>query len=153
MPSRSTISWHQPVSLPDHNPYTPSLLPATSPPVDERRGISFLAIFLGVLTDIGGSAIVGFALSVALSAFLLSQRAAFDELAIAFQSPVFWIPGAVLGLALTVLGGFVAGRVAKRSQVMHGAITGSISATFGLLMQLWQQTPLWYATRHSSLCH
>ena len=128
------------------NPYQASLVPAWTPPVQERPGISILAIFLGLLTDIGGSTVVGFVLSVVFSAYLLSQGTTFDELAIVFQSPTFWIPGAVLGLGLTFLGGFVAGRVARRSELLHGAITGSISGLFGFLMQLWQAAPLWYAT-------
>jgi hypothetical protein len=129
----------------NENPYQPSLVPPSSPPLADRRGSSVLAIFLGVLTDTGGSIVVGFFLSFALSFFLLSQGVPFEDLRAAFQSPIFWVPGAILGLGVTALGGFVAGRVAKRSEVIHGAITGCLSGLIGLVMHLWQSTPLSYA--------
>ena len=125
------------------NPYQPTLVPPWAPPSQERRQISILAIVLGVLTDIGGSLILGVVLGVVFAFYLLSQGASPENIADEMQGTTFYLVGTALGLCLTVLGGFIAGKVAKRSEILHGALTGATSTVLGLLMQLVQRPPLW----------
>jgi hypothetical protein len=120
------------------NPYQPSLLPAWSAPPPEQPGISIGAILLGVFTDVGGTIVLTFVLSVVFTIYLLSEGVAPENLAAEMSRPTFYVIGLVPGLSLTFLGGYVAGRVARRKEVLHGAITGCISATASLLMHLWQ---------------
>ena len=42
-----------------------------------------------------------------------------------------------------MLGGYVAGRVSKTHEVLHGGIVGGIGLLFGLLF--WTSLPLWYS--------
>jgi hypothetical protein len=126
------------------NPYQPSLVPPWAPPAEPRRGISVLAIFLGVLTDVGGTFIFSMCLGIVLAVFLLSQGAAPEEIQQTARTPMVWLVAFVPGMCLSILGGFVAARVAKRSELLHGAMSGSISAIFALLMQFTQSNPVWY---------
>lgn len=126
------------------NPYQPSLVPAWSAPPPEQPGISIGAIALGVLTDIGGTVVLGVILSVTFTIYLLSQGIAIEDLEAEMGTPVFYFIGLVPGLGLTFLGGYVAGRVAGRKELLHGTISGSISAAIALLLQLWQGAQ-WYA--------
>ena len=77
----------------------------------DNREISIKALVLGVLTDIGCSLIVGFALS-----------------------PMVLVPSMIIGFGFTILGGFVAGRVSKKSEVIHGGIVGFI-AVIGIVVR------------------
>jgi len=42
----------------------------------------------------------------------------------------------------SILGGFVAGRVSKKFEFLHGGIVGFIGILFGVLF--WTTLPLWY---------
>lgn len=58
------------------------------------------------------------------------------------HGPIVLILGMVIGFAFTILGGFVAGRVSKKFEVLHGGIVGFIGILFGVLF--WTTLPLWY---------
>jgi hypothetical protein len=107
----------------------------------ERR-INSRAVFLGVVADIGSSFAVGAVLSVAIAVVLLPQGVAPQELMERMQDPVVLIVSMVLGFCCTVFGGFVAGRVAGRSEVAHAGLVGVIGLLFGLLFI--GSFPLWY---------
>jgi hypothetical protein len=111
---------------------------------DDRR-INIKAVALGVLTDIGGSLIAILALGVIAGGILAAQGVPEDELDVRLQGPVYLVSSLIVGLGLTVLGGFVAGRVSKKSEVMHGGLVGGVCFVLGLV--LWPflpPLPLWY---------
>jgi hypothetical protein len=51
----------------------------------------------------------------------------------------------VIGLSALLLGGFVAGKIAKRDHVLHGFLVGTISLAAGLLIG-GSANPAWFTT-------
>jgi hypothetical protein len=85
------------------------------------------AILFGVLVDIGTSLAVGFVAGI-VAAVMHG-----GETADALTSGPFLVVVLTLGMAATLLGGFVAGRVAGARHALHGAIVGAIGVVFSLL--------------------
>jgi hypothetical protein len=108
----------------------------------DNRGINIKALVLGVLTDVGGSLIVGSALAVIISIILVAQGVPENKLDAHLQGPIILVLSLIIGFGFTILGGFVAGRVSRKSEMMHGGIVGFIGLFFGLLF--WASLPLWY---------
>jgi hypothetical protein len=101
---------------------------------DSRR-ISFKAVTLGVLTDLGGSVAAMTAVSVIVGFAAAAQGVPQTELDLQMQRPGVLAPSLLLGLGFTALGGFVAGRIAGRSETIHGGLVGF--ACFALSILLW----------------
>jgi hypothetical protein len=110
--------------------------------MSDERGISTKAVFLGVVTDVGVSLVGGTALGVVLGIALLAQGVAPDELDERMQEPDVLVPGLLFGLAATAFVGFVAGRVAGRSEVLHGGLVGVVGIPLGLVFAAGY--PLWF---------
>ena len=106
----------------------------------DNRGINIKALVLGAVTDISGSLIVGTILGVVMGIVLAAQGIPQNAIEARLQGMLL-IPGLLIGFGFTVLGGFVAGRVSKSNEVMHGGIVGCIGLFFGLLF--WASSPLW----------
>lgn len=108
------------------------------------RRIRIKAVVLGVLVDVGGSLISGVGLGIVL-AILLLARGGGDPAALERLESAWWMlaTGFFMGIAFTILGGFVAGRVAGEREVLHGAVTGGVSALLAIPLSLTM--PLWYA--------
>ena len=109
----------------------------------ENRGINITALALGALTDIGGSLVAGSAIGIIVVIVLAAQGVPQNELAARLEGPMILVPGLILGFPITLLGGFVAGRVSKHSEVLHGGLVGLIGLLFGLLFS--GSLPLWYS--------
>lgn len=90
------------------------------------------AVVFGVLTDIGGSAVFGGLVGLALGIALVTSDMSIDGVQGLQSSPWVLVPTFIIGITFTLLGGFVAGRVAKMRQVFHGGVTGVVSALIGL---------------------
>jgi len=108
----------------------------------DKRRIDIKAVALGVLTDTGGSLVIGAILAVVTVVVLGMNGTPKNEIEVYLHSSIVLILGMVIGFALTVLGGFVAGRVSKKFEVLHGGIVGFIGILFGVLF--WTTLPLWY---------
>ena len=94
------------------------------------------AVAAGMLVDSMGSLAVGVLyLVVALGTQYLTGEAAPDTL-----SPIHLAVADALGLAMSALGGFVAGRLAEIDEVHHGAAAGFGSLVVWLLIDLSLQT-------------
>jgi len=105
--------------------------------IDNRR-INIKALALGTLADIGGTLIVGIG-----GIALVAQGVPQNQLATRVGSAMFLGFLLIVGLGFTLLGGFVAGRVSKNSEVMHGGLVGLIGLLIGLFY--WESSPpLWY---------
>ena len=106
------------------------------------RRIYWKAVVVGALTDIVGTfafaTLIGILASVAADIHHLSTK----EMEARLQAPSSIIAMMIIGLAFTVLGGYVAGRVSKAYEVTHGLIVGAISILIGLAS--WGSLPLWY---------
>lgn len=117
------------------NPYgTPTARVEDLPePVDRR--FRWKAILLGSATDLVGSAIAGVALVVVFSVLGGSgeggAEAALERLG---QSWPFLLISMVVGGGFTVLGGYVAGRIARHSFLKHALAAGGLSLALGILL-------------------
>lgn len=90
------------------------------------------AVAVGMLVDSLGSLAVGVLyLFLVLGDQFLTGDVAQDKL-----SPIHLAIADALGLAMSALGGFVAGRLAETDEVHHGAATGFASLVVWLLVDL-----------------
>ena len=113
-----------------------------APAMSEKREVSLKAVFLGLVVDIVGTVVVGLVLGALLGMYLISQGVAPDELSAQLEDPGYIVPGLVVGLSVTVLGGFIAGRVAGRSEVLHGGLVGMLGVVLGFPLMVFY--PEWY---------
>ncbi len=117
------------------NPYTTPGARVEDLPEPVNRRFRWKAVLLGAATDLVGSAIAGVVLVVAFS--LLARRAkaarkqALDRLG---QSWPFLLISMVVGGGCTVLGGYVAGRIARHSFLKHALAAGGLSLALGILV-------------------
>lgn len=95
-----------------------------------ERPIKIKALALGVLVNIGGSLVLGIMLSLIMGIILGILGVSMNE------NASMWGPALNLisGFGSAVLGGFVAGRLAKQKQVIHGAIVGAIVVATGITL-------------------
>jgi len=107
----------------------------------ERR-IDWLAVAIGALADTLGTIAFSSLYGVAAAFVAEAQHLSTSEMEARLQRPAVIIALMVIGLSFTVLGGYVAGKVSKVRQVLHGGIVGSVGIIFALLS--WGSAPLWY---------
>lgn len=108
----------------------------------DKKGISIKAIVLGFLTDAGGSIVVGIAYGIVLAVCMIIKGTPPEKIGAQLTGPMLFIPSLFIGFGFTLLGGFVAGRVAKRSEVLHGAIVGALGIPWCFLDV--GAFPLWF---------
>jgi hypothetical protein len=119
----------------DPNPYsTPGARVEDRPePVDRR--FRWKAVLVGAAIDIAASTVTGIAL-VVVAALLTGPAAAGAEESVArlSESWTFLMISMILGGACTVLGGYVAGRIARHSFLKHALVAGALSLVVGLAL-------------------
>ena len=108
------------------------------------------ALALGVLTDVGGSLLFGGVLGAVFGIYFAMHDLPENEITSRLQGPGFLIPSLFMGLAFVALGGYVAGRIAKAHEVLHGGLVGGFSLVTGLFF--WSSTPLWYGIASVLAC-
>ena len=103
------------------------------------------ALLLGALTDVGGSLVVGgfMGLAIGIVIGLGGGLTAIDQLEELSSSWWMLVSGFLVGLAFSLLGGFVAGRLARELEVLHGGLSGLLSALVGLLFPS-STLPTWF---------
>ncbi len=107
--------------------------------------VSIKAVLVGLIVDLAGSLLFGAASGVALGIILAVRGGAgAAQLEAGLESNVWILLSSLVGgCAFTVLGGFVAGRMARQRQLLHGLLVGLASVVVFLLFV--SQTPLWYS--------
>jgi hypothetical protein len=118
------------------NPYAPPGAALQDLPV--KAGSPLKAIILGLVVDLVGTMVGSLLLGAIYGIALAASGASFDELAaagegVATDSWLFWITTA-MGLAFSVLGGYVCARIARRNELRLGAILALLSALIGYLI-------------------
>lgn len=102
------------------------------------KGSPWLGVIVGAMLDIGGTIAVGFILGAIYVGILIADGMPADELEEALSSIPLqsWvsIAGIGLGLALSMLAGFVCAAIAKRAQYRHALIVAVISTAFGIAL-------------------
>lgn len=117
------------------NPYQPPAAPVTGADRDERSGSPVKAILVGLTVDVGGSMVAGTILVVAWGILLGAGGANAEELDRFFnQSDTFQWVSLGTGLAFTVLGAYVAARIANRAEYRYALMLGLCSLAFSELM-------------------
>jgi len=103
------------------------------------RDVKFKAIFWGVLVDTIGTLLVASALFIAMAAAGIPEA----EIKLRIRGFSGLSLMLILGLGFTLIGGYVAGRMAGRMEILHGAIVAGIGLVLGLFFRE-PSLPLWY---------
>ncbi len=133
------------------NPYRAPGAPV-SDPGSGRRGSTVAAIAAGLAADVFGTSVGSLVVTIVLGAWLAGQGVPTEDMqAFMGESGAFQVFSLVFGLAFTVLGGYVAARVANFRELWHGMVLGIASLVFGELyialagadIALWQRIASW----------
>ncbi|MFN8485749.1 MAG: TIGR04086 family membrane protein [Anaerolineae bacterium] len=92
--------------------------------MNQIRQVSWTAVLWGVLTDFLLTQILGTVAQIGVGIDPNTDVDVAEEMLRA--SPYFW-PATALGILFTGLGGFVAGRIARRGGVFYGALVAFIT--------------------------
>ncbi len=107
----------------------PEAVLADPPP---RAGSPVKAVLAGLAVDLGGSLLLGIVLGIVYGISLARSGLNGEQIRRAAETmpPDSWlvIVGTIAGAALSVLGGFVCARIARRSDYLLGFVLGGISA-------------------------
>ncbi len=103
------------------------------------RGLKFKAILFGFLVDTIGTMAVALVLLFAMAERGFSE----NEVAIRMHGPSGLLLMLILGLGFTVVGGYVAGRTARQTEILNGAAVAGIGLVLGLFLRE-PGLPLWY---------
>ena len=101
--------------------------------------IKLKAVIVGAIVDNVGTMVVMLFLMTALASQGISQ----DEVIARMKSQSGLLLNLILGLGCTFLGGYVAGRMARRSEVLHGALVAGAGMVLALLYRE-SGLPPWY---------
>jgi len=101
--------------------------------------VKLKAVIAGALVDNLATLFVMLLLMTALSSTGIPE----DEVVSRMKSQSGLLLGLIIGLGCTGLGGYVAGRMAQRSEILHGVLVAGIGM---LLALLWRESgpPNWY---------
>jgi hypothetical protein len=103
------------------------------------KEIDLKAVVMGFLTDTVATIAVSFILVSAMSAFGISESEITDRM----KTLSGLLLSLIFGLGCTVFGAYVAGRIAKRTEITHGAIVAGISLILALIIRD-AGDPLWF---------
>ena len=131
-------------------PQQPRDIPPRLEPTGVFTGLQIRSIVAGMVVDYLGTYVAMYAYLVIFVSRQLFERGELSDEAIRsfLTSPEGLLVGFVIGSLCTVLGGFVAGRMAKNLEVKHGAFVGIGSALVSMLEQTMSEgpslVPQWY---------
>jgi hypothetical protein len=101
--------------------------------------IKFKAVIFGAIVDNACTLFVMTLLATALVSTGLSE----DEVMGRMKSTSGLLLGLIIGLGCTFLGGYVAGRMAKQAEVLHGALVAVLGMTIALIFRE-SGIPAWF---------
>lgn len=101
--------------------------------------IKLKALIVGIIADNAGTLL----LMTILAAALMSTGLSEDEVMNRMKSTSGLLLGLILGLSCTVLGGFFAGKIAGRAEVLHGVLVAIAGMAMALIFRE-SGTPLWF---------
>jgi hypothetical protein len=109
-------------------------------PANRRGGLSWLAILMGAGVDVAGTRVSSTLLSVAIGVVISAAGSTNGDGAKTAATAILesrWLSAVniTMGLLWSVAGGYFAGYLAKRRQVVNAALAGSCAASFGLASQ------------------
>jgi hypothetical protein len=135
----------------DPNPYRAPQAPVRDPGSGRQRS-TLAAVAAGLAADVAGTFVGSVVITLVLGLMLASQGIPPEEMDDRLAgSGGFQVFSLAFGLAFTVLGGYVAARVANHRELWHGMVLGIASLVFGELyiallgvdIALWQRIASW----------
>ena len=103
------------------------------------RNVSVPAIAIGLVTNM----VTNIGTNLALYLLMVSHGIPMNQIMPRMHSVSGLMLSSLYGIGFTVLSGYLAGRIAKRSPVVHGAVVGTASVLLSLLC--WEPgNPHWY---------
>jgi hypothetical protein len=108
-------------------------------PMPKLSDIKFRAVIVGAVVDNAGTLLLMSILAAALVSTGLSE----DEVMSRMKSTSGLLLGLIIGLSCTVLGGYFAGRMAGRSEVLHGVLVAVVGIIIALIFRE-SGDPLWF---------
>lgn len=107
-------------------------------PMSKFYDIKFKAVIVGAIVDNAGT----FLFMTILASALLSTGLSVDQVMNRMKSMSGQLLELIAGLGWTVLGGYVAGRIARRAEVLQGALVAALGMIVALIF--WEGgTPVW----------
>jgi hypothetical protein len=104
------------------------------------RNFRWAAVVIGAAADLGASTLTGIVLVLLVS--LGSQHASMQEMMARLNGDwTFLMISMLLGGACTVLGGYVAGRIARHSFLTHALAAGLLSLVVGIVLFAPEEGP------------
>ena len=137
------------------NSQRPGNIPPRIEPTSVFTGLKIRPIVAGVAVDYVATYVAMYAWIINFVSKQLSEQGELSEEAIQtfLASPEGLLIGFVIGTLGTVLGGFVAGRMAKNLEIKHGAFVGAGSLMVSALEQAMSgngaSLPQWYVVMSS----
>jgi len=130
----------------------PIPLEARLPPPAPQRKVKVSAFLVGAAVDTGCTRIFAVVVGIVIGMKAVfgggGQPAVLKAAARGEMDMGFLLPMTAVGLLFTVVGAFVAGKLAGRAYTLHGMLSGITASVVGLLMSLGQQggahAPLWF---------
>jgi len=108
-------------------------------PLFNFSDIKFKAVIIGAIVDNAGTLLLMTLLVAALFSTGLSE----DEVMIRMKNTNGLLLGLILGLGFTVLGGFFAGKIAGRADILHGVLVAIVGMAMALIFRE-SDSPLWF---------
>jgi hypothetical protein len=108
-------------------------------PISKLSDIKITAVIVGVIVDNAGTLLI----MTFLAAVLVSTGLSEDEVMTRMKSTNGLFLGLIIGYGFTVLGGYFAGRMAGRSEVLHGALVAVIGMVLALVFRE-SGSPVWF---------
>jgi len=101
--------------------------------------IKFKAVIVGAVADNAGTLL----LMTILAAALVSTGLSENEVMSRMKSLNGLLLGLIIGLSCTVLGSYIAGRMAGKEEVLHGALVAVVGMIIALIFREGV-IPVWY---------
>jgi hypothetical protein len=98
-----------------------------------RRSSTPWAVFLGVVSDIGGTIVAGMVLALLMPGLAAPVPSVDPSMPAAPPVAFQWL-SLLIGLCFTAVGGYVAARAANRREYFHALLVGVVSLVLGELM-------------------
>jgi hypothetical protein len=121
------------------NPFQPPETdPTRTPPPPLPPGSPLKAVLMGLAVDIGGTALLSMVVTVVYVLQLHGQGLSEDETREAMahmpHDSALYVGGTLLGALLSVAGGYVCARIARRDEFRIGLVMAALSGLGGLLL-------------------
>ena len=119
------------------NPFKPPETDSTKNPLPPATpGSPLKAVLMGLAVDIGGSVLIGIAITVVYATQLhdkgLSDNDMREALGHMPHDTALYVVGTLLGLLMSLLGGYTCARIVRRDEYRSGLVMTACSALFGL---------------------